>query len=271
MTPTLHAITGFKLTAADAGRLAAFYQEALGFEGAPLTRIPADELELLGVSGGGTSVALQLGAQWIELQTFARPGRGYPTDATAADLIFQHLAIVTSDAARAWDRVRACGARPISRGGAVTLPPNAGRVTAIKFRDPEGHPLELLEFPKGSSRVWSGAGILGIDHSAISVGDSEVAQGFFVERGLKVGTSSLNRGSTQVALDGLDAVEVDVVPMIPAKSGPHVELLRYRVPRGRLLSPPLAPNDIAASRIVWRADIDALIRDPAGHLHLLRR
>jgi hypothetical protein len=28
-------------------------------------------------------------------------------------------------------------------------------------------------------------------------------------------------------------------------------------------------NDVAATRIVWRSDRDALLRDPDGHLHLL--
>ena len=84
------------------------------------------------------------------------------------------LPSVTSDAARAWERARDCGARLISRGGPVTLPPSAGEITAVKFRDPEGHPLELIEFPNGSSAVWSGEGMLGIDHSAIGVADVDV-------------------------------------------------------------------------------------------------
>ena len=270
VTATLERITGFQLTAADALGLARFYEEAFDGEAGRLESLSADELRLLGVSGGGCRIALKLGAQWIELQMFERLGRRYPDHANATDLVFQHLAIVTSDAARAWGRARACGATAISRGGPVTLPPSPDGVTAIKFRDPEGHPLELIEFPKGSSAPWSGEGILGIDHSAISVVDVEVTKAFFVERGLRVGTPTLNEGPTQVALDGLDRAEVDVVPMLPAAKCPHLELLRYRVPQGRAISP-LAANDMAATKIVWCADTDALITDPAGHLHLLRR
>jgi hypothetical protein len=67
-----------------------------------------------------------------------------------------------------------------------------------------------------------------------------------------------------------DSVEVDVVPMNPAGKPPHVELLGYRHPVGRAFRT-LAANDIAATRIVWRSDSDALIRDPDGHLHQLSR
>ena len=83
-------------------------------------------------------------------------------------------------------------------------------------------------------------------------------------------TPTLNSGPTQVDLDGLADVEVDVVPLLPPLECPHLELLCYRVPRGEA-SVPLAANDIAATRIVWRSDVDALVRDPAGHLHLLKR
>jgi len=80
----------------------------------------------------------------------------------------------------------------------------------------------------------------------------------------------VNHGPTQVALDGVDGVEVDVVPMSPADEPPHVEMLGYRSPVGRAFSP-LSSNDIAATRIVWRSNCDALISDPDGHLHHLSR
>ena len=89
-------------------------------------------------------------------------------------------------------------------------------------------------------------------------------------RGLVEGRRTLNRGASQVALDGLDDVEVDVVPLRPAAAPPHLELLAYRIPRGRL-SAPLGANDVAATRLVWAAGEEALVRDPDGHLHQLSR
>jgi catechol 2,3-dioxygenase-like lactoylglutathione lyase family enzyme len=260
---------GFQLTTSDPRGLVRFYTEALGFEAGAPAPIAAEEMRLLGVVGEGLRTPLRLGQHAIDLDAFDRPGRLYPAGATAADLCFQHFAIATSDAAAAWERARAHGAVPISRAGVVTLPQSSGGVIAVKFRDPDGHPLELIQFARGSS-PWSGEGTLGIDHSAISVGDIPTSETFFTARGLTVGEPTLNRGPTQVALDGLADVEVAVVPLLPPLECPHLELLRYRVPQGRE-SVPLAANDIAATRIVWRADVDALLRDPAGHLHLLRR
>jgi catechol 2,3-dioxygenase-like lactoylglutathione lyase family enzyme len=271
VSPTLHAIIGFQLTTADPQRLVRFYTEALGFEAVgALAPISAEEMTLLGAHGSGTRISLRLGHQRVDLETFEFPGRPYPTDANAADLCFQHLAIVTYNIQSAWERARTCGANPISRAGVATLPPRSGGVSAVKFRDPEGHPLELIQFPSASSSRWSGKGTLSIDHSAISVGDVQVASSFFTDAGLVSGAVTLNRGVAQSELDGLDAVEVDVVPMLPRVDCPHLELLGYRNPRGRPPSALLA-NDIAATRIVWESKIDVLLHDPDGHLHLLRR
>ena len=254
----------------DPERLARFYADALGFAIGTREPIPDDELRLLGLRGAGSRIALRLGDQRVDFDTFEARGRPYPADADAADLGFQHLAIVTSDPAAAWTRARAHGATPISRGdGPITLPASTGGVTAIKFRDPEGHPLELLQFPAGTSQ-WVDSGNLGIDHSAIAVADAPAARACFEALGLAPGTPTLNHGPTQAALDALDGVEVDVQPLIPERATPHLELLGYRVPNGRrAIADPVAA-DIAATRTVWTADHDALLRDPDGHLHLLK-
>jgi hypothetical protein len=141
-------------------------------------------------------------------------------------------------------------------------------VTAVKFRDPEGHPLEFLQFPRGTHPKWQGTGIMGIDHSAISVRNATVSRRFYARCGLREQAATVNRGPAQVALDGLDGVEVDVVPMGSTQTPPHIELLGYRYPIGRRARPP-ASNDVAATRIVWRSEPAALIRDPDGHLHQL--
>ena len=184
----------------------------------------------------------------------------------ACDLVFQHLALVADDAETAWRRACDAGAMPISRKRPIKLPESASGVTAIKFRDPDGHPLEFLQFPKGANPHWNGTGILGIDHSAISVSDISASRRFYTHHGLSEAHATVNRGPAQDALDDLDGAEVDVVPMNPADVPPHVELLGYRRPLGRALHP-LAVNDVAATRIVWRSNADALVRDPDGHLH----
>jgi catechol 2,3-dioxygenase-like lactoylglutathione lyase family enzyme len=175
---------------------------------------------------------------------------------------------VTDNVDKSWARASAAGAATISRAGPVKLPPSTGGMTAVKFRDPDGHPLELVQFPMGAATSWAGSGLLGIDHSAVSVADVAVSRRFYRAHGLKEGRPSLNQGPTQEALDGLDGVEVDVVPLDPAESPPHLELLGYRSPRGRSLGV-VSPNDIAATRMLWKAERRALVRDPDGHLHQL--
>jgi catechol 2,3-dioxygenase-like lactoylglutathione lyase family enzyme len=269
MTARVSAITAFRLTTAQPERLARFYG-ALGFTVAATGPIGDHEIRLLGLEGGGSRVSLRVGGQRVDLDSFERPGMPYPREATAADLCFQHFALVTDDAAAAWKRIAALGAVPISTGAPVTLPPSTGVASAVKFRDPEGHPLELLQLPPASGQRWTGSGLLGIDHSAISVSDITASRCFYEAWGLSIHRPTLNQGPTQRALDGLMDVAVDVVPMLPRRDTPHLELLGYRTPVGRPAGR-LQPNDLAATRIVWAADRDGLIRDPDGHLHLLRR
>jgi catechol 2,3-dioxygenase-like lactoylglutathione lyase family enzyme len=269
MTAAVSAIVAFRLTTAEPERLARFYQ-GLGFAAGGREVISDHEMELLGLKGGGTRLHLRLGGQRLDLDSFEETGKTYPAGATSADLCFQHLALVTDDAIAAWARAKALGAKPISIGGPVTLPASSGGVIAIKFRDPEGHPLEFLQFPPKSGSHWHGAGLLGIDHSAISVSDASASRRFYDVLGLSVHGATLNEGPAQAALDGLASPRADVVPMYPPQAPPHLELLAYRTSFLRAASQ-FKANDVAATRIVWAADRDALVRDPDGHLHLLRR
>jgi catechol 2,3-dioxygenase-like lactoylglutathione lyase family enzyme len=265
MTVRLTAIVAFRLVTRQPQRLVAFYT-GLGFAAEEAQAIPAAEMALLGLHGGGSRRTLRLGAQRVDLDAFENPGRPYPPDVTGADSRFQHLALMTGDAAAAWSRACALGATAISVGGPVTLPASSGGVTAVKFRDPEGHPLELLHVP-GQVR-GAGSALQGIDHSAISVADVDAARAFYEGMGLSTGRRTFNHGPSQAALDGLTGAQVDVVPLIPQAATPHLELLGYRMPAPRRAER-LAANDVAATRTVWRTDQGALLRDPDGHLHLL--
>lgn len=265
----LFGVTAFRLTTAAPQRLVQFY-EAISFSALAPVPIPSSDIALLGLEGRGTRIALTAGNQRLELETFDQKGRPYPENATAADLCFQHFALVTTDAAAAWECARLHGATPISRAGPVTLPPLAGGVTAVKFRDPEGHPLEFLQFPSRTETDGHSQVVRGIDHSAISVSNAGISRAFYERLGLKAEQPMFNHGPTQVALDGLPKVRVAVVPMRPDKPKPHLELLGYERPLGRPAGP-FSANDIASARIVWEADRDGLLRDPDAHMHVLRR
>ena len=112
--------------------------------------------------------------------------------------------------------------------------------------------------------------MMGIDHSAICVADVAASERFYISHGLVAGNRSLSHGLTQVALDGLDDIEVEVVPMNPPKHPPHVELLSYRRPTG-VNGGELSPNDVAATRIVWRSAQEALLSDPDARLDQFTR
>ncbi|HET9651208.1 MAG TPA: VOC family protein [Usitatibacter sp.] len=249
------------LTVADAARAERFYREGLGFE-----RVPAAPL------------VMRLGHQEIALETFDPPGAPYPTGSTSCDLWFQHFAIVVADMAEAHARVMAQpGCTAISRHGPRRLPPGTGNVTAFKFRDPDGHPLELLAFPRentpASWRDDGGKTFLGIDHSAISVSDVERSIAFYGERlGLEVAGRSLNRGPEQADLDDLADPVVDVVALaMPGATKPHLELLGYRAPRGRPIAAVASAHDIAMTRLVCEVQGGGgrVVRDPDGHLLVL--
>jgi catechol 2,3-dioxygenase-like lactoylglutathione lyase family enzyme len=281
-------------------RAVAFYRDALGFRVEDANATPPAWTLLPGLCDTAPRCALlSLGGQTLLLTEFPNIPP-YPANSTSNDLWFQHCAIVTDDMPAAHDRVMRHGATPITRGGPQTLPPSTGAVTAFKFRDPDGHPLELIAFPEGAGDpVWQSTQMksptLGIDHSAISVADVERSVLFYELLGLHVTARGVNQGIEQQRLDNLADVEVDVISMQPAARTPHLELLGYRQPRGRANASERL-TAIAADRLVWQADtVDmllealtdgdftdaivvsgfvqgatvALLRDPDGHLNVL--
>lgn len=172
----LAGIADFRLVTADLDRLRRFYCHVLGFAATgPVEPISGEEMALLGVPGAGRRQRLKIGNQTLAVDEFEVAGRPYPEDSNAASPWFQHLALVVIDIGVAYGSLRHI--ELISEGGPRYLPPSSGSVHAFKFRDPDGHPLELLQFPKSDvPPAWKdrepipGQLAVGIDHSAISVG-----------------------------------------------------------------------------------------------------
>jgi len=216
----------------------------------------------------GRRSLLRLGREQIELLEFTdMAGRPYPPDSTSTDLWFQHMAIIVSDMAEAHRRVvRNRHFRPISRNGPVRLPDSSGGVTAFKFRDRDGHPLELLAFPEGQvPPAWrdaNGAGpLLGVDHTAISVSHSAVSAEFFRSVfGFSAGALTENSGPEQDDLDDVAGVHVTVTRLAQDLPAPRLELLRYHAGARRPIPPDTASNDILATHAVVRvASLDATV------------
>jgi catechol 2,3-dioxygenase-like lactoylglutathione lyase family enzyme len=212
----------------------------------------------------GRRSVLRLGRERIELLEFTdSAGRPYPPDSTSTDLWFQHMAIIVDDMTSAHRRVMANPRfRPISRNGPVRLPETSGGVTAFKFRDHDGHPLELLAFPGGQvPEQWADGGgcFLGVDHTAIAVRDTARSTRFFGSVfGFSVGGRTENCGPEQDDLDDVDDVHVSVTRLGPDLPAPRMELLRYHVGSRRPIPDDTASNDIVATHSVVRvASLDA--------------
>ena len=257
------------VTVADLAGTAAFYRNWLGLEVGP-EQMMVDRTwnSLLGLEEGTTARAadVTIGWQVIKLVAFDPPGRPYPSERASNDQWFQHFAFVSGDIASAWEKLKGGARGDITNGAPVRLPANTGSVSAFKFRDPEGHPLELIFFPPGvGDPQWQGrtaSGIVGYDHTAISVVDVDRSMAFYTKLlGFKIGARSLNTGVEQDRLDGLTDCAVDVVTLEPASDAtPHVELLHYRRPLGRTLTSEVQANDVASARQVHRVnDLDALV------------
>ena len=287
----------------------AFYSDALDFSLVNETQIDDPALgELMGIPGMRAHTAtLRLGQQEIALTAFDPPGRAYPPKSRTTDQWFQHLAIVVSDMEAAYAGLCRHFFTAITEGGPQQLPPNAGSVTAFKFRDPDGHPLELLHFPAGSGdALWQqkrgGRDVfLGIDHSAITVADAAQSTDFYSRLlGFGVAARSINSGTEQVSLDHAPDVRMNVVALEPTEAQtPHVELLGYERPAGRPVPVDVKSNDILADwlvlevhdlpRLVQVLEFEgvefvspgivtlvnglrsAFVRDPTGHLLMFRQ
>jgi catechol 2,3-dioxygenase-like lactoylglutathione lyase family enzyme len=278
--PQIRSIVRFGLTTHDAGRLSRFYQDAFGCRLLSSTRVEGPRFEaLMNVRGGAQCVTLALGGQAIEILEFDEPGRTYPADPSPMDVLFQHFAIVVSSMTCACRRLAQIeGWAPISTRGPQHLPQRSGGVTAFKFRDPDGHPLELIEFPKGRTpehwRVASaGPLFLGVDHSAISVGEAGRSTDFYRSLGLTVSSQTINHGVEQERLDGVAHPRVEVISLVPRTPTPHLELLCYKNGSPRRLA--LHANDVPATRVLVEAvggaespdggDRARLVLDPDGH------
>ena len=197
---------------------------------------------------------MRLGEQVIELTQYVSPptGRFIPVWSNSNDAWFQHMAIVVSDMDAAYKILQDNNVRQIS-SHPITIPPSnpgAAGIKAIKFHDPERHPLELIYFPAGKGEPsWqkpSNKLFRGIDHTAMTVPSTEKGVTFYRDLlGFSVGVTTLNSGPTQDVLDGLLNDTCLVTAMMPPSAPPHVEFLEYKSPPGgRVMPAETKSNDL---------------------------
>jgi len=196
-------------------------------------------------------VTLRLGTERLQLTEYLAPrGRPISDDIRPNDASFQHVAIIVSDMAAAYARLRAAGVRHAS-SAPQRLPDwnvSAGGIQAFYFRDPDGHFLEVLQFPpeKGLEQWHRREPLfLGIDHTAIVSTDTERSLSLYRDRlGMRVAGESDNYDVEQEHLNGIFGARLRITTL-RAAFGPGIELLEYLAPRsGRSAPPDVAANDI---------------------------
>jgi catechol 2,3-dioxygenase-like lactoylglutathione lyase family enzyme len=248
------AVDAIGMTVSDLERSKAFFRDVLSFTVEREYEAAGRDIEVLtGVFGARTRTArLTLGQEAVELTEFLAPrGRAYPADTRGNDQWFQHVAIITSDMDAAYRRLREHGVAHASTGP-QRLPDwnaNAGGITAFYFRDPDGHFLEVLQFPSGKGDArWQDrrALFLGIDHTAIVSTDTERSLRFYRDGlGLTIAGGAENYGVEQEHLNNVFGARLRITTLKAAR-GPGVELLEYLAPRdGRPAPIDLKANDLA--------------------------
>ncbi|PYM95922.1 MAG: glyoxalase [Candidatus Rokuibacteriota bacterium] len=249
------AVAGVSINVADMDRSVDFYSSVLFFEKVSDVEASGPGVDrLLGVPGvRARVVTLRLGAERIELVQYLAPkGRPVPEDSRSNDRWFQHIAIIVNDMDQAYlwlRRHHVVHTSPTPQ----RLPdwnPNAGGIRAFYFKDPDGHALEILQFPSGKGDArWqrpSDPVFLGIDHTAIVVGDTEASLAFYRGAlGMQVVGGSENYGPEQERLNDVAGARLRITTLRAAE-GPAVELLEYLAPRG---GRPY-PGDVRANDLV---------------------
>lgn len=292
-SPPVVGVGHIGITVSNLDRSVRFYTRVLTFVKVSETEIAGSQYERLeGVFGLRVRAAdLALGDEHIDLMEYVVPkGREVPADSRANDRWFQHIAIITNNMSAAYARLREYHVRYAS-SEPQRLPdwnPHAAGIRAFYFRDPDGHFLEVLQFPPGKGAAkWHEGGrrlFLGIDHTAIVVADTDTSLRFYRDLlGMNIAGESDNYGTEQEHLNNVFGAHLRITTL-RAQSGPGIELLEYLAPTdGRPAPSDERSNDLihwqttlickdstSEAALASRMNVQiflgkAIITDPDGH------
>ncbi|MEX2568264.1 MAG: VOC family protein [Cyclobacteriaceae bacterium] len=257
-------VSEITITVSDLDKIVSFYTEVLPFEVLDTFSLDANTATLLYKVPDNEAVVkmarLGLGEQTFVLQEFPKAIRQnvIPADSRSNDLWFQHIAIVVSDMDKAYDILRENRVTHVSTSP-QTLPDYitaAAGIKAFYFRDPDGHNLEIIYFPRGKGNPkWQKNTdhlFLGIDHTAIGIFDTPNQQAFYEMLGLKIAGKSDNYGPEQEHLNQVFGARLEISGLM-AQKGIGIEFLEYVAPPGGRKYP---VNSEVSDLWHWHASIE---------------
>ncbi|MCL6433688.1 MAG: VOC family protein [Leptolyngbyaceae cyanobacterium HOT.MB2.61] len=248
------AVESAGMTVSDMDRVVEFYSQVLSFKKVFDVEVLGTEYEQLqGVFGIRLRVVkMQLGEELIELTEYLTPrGRPIPIDSRSNDHWFQHIAIVVSDIDRAYQHLRKFKVQHVSTAPQQLPEWNkaAAGIRAFYFKDPDGHNLEIIDFPPGKGnpkwQKFTNQLFLGIDHTAIVVSSTTNSLKFYRDLlGLELAGESMNYGIEQEYLNNVQGARLRISGL-KSPAGPGIEFLEYLRPTdGRSLPTDARPNDL---------------------------
>jgi len=252
--PIVKSVEAVGMTVSDTDRSIEFFSKVLSFEKVSEVEVAGNEYEQLqGVFGARMRMTrMKLVDEFIDLTEYLAPqGRPIPVDSRSNDRWFQHVAIVVSDMDKAYQHLRAHKIRHASTSP-QTIPASnkaAAGIRAFYFKDPDGHNLEIIDFPQGKGDPrWQNANgrlFLGIDHTAIVVEDTAQSLKFYRDLlGLKLAGESMNHGTEQEHLNNVAGARLRISGL-RAQNGPGIEFLDYLSPKnGRPTPADTRANDL---------------------------
>lgn len=266
----VRAVEAVGMTVSDMDQSVEFFSTVLSFEKISDVEAWGTEYERLqGLFGLRMRVVrMRLRDESIELTEYLTPkGRPIPADSRSNDRWFQHIAIVVSDMNPAYQHLRRHKVQHASTAPQRIPDWNkaAAGIEAFYFKDPDGHPLEIIYFPPGKgdpkwqkqkSRLF-----LGIDHTAMVVSNTDHSLKFYRDLlGMKLAGESENYGTEQEHLNNVFGARLRITALRAAE-GPGIELLEYLAPRdGRPM-----PADIRANDLMhWQTRLMSPNADPAA-------
>ena len=228
-------VGGLAITVRDVDRSVDFYSRALLFEKvSDVQTSGADVARLFGVSGPRVRVVtMRLGAERLELvEDRGRVSRQAPAEAPRDERAVARIALAVNDIEQAslWLQRQHVQGTPEASADARQ---NTTGVRALSFEDPDGHALEIVEYPAGQGDArWqrpTDRVFLGIDHAALVVGDTDESLRFYRDTlGLRV---TARRESDAPEPSSAGTTGRSRITTLRGGGGPAIELFESPAPR----------------------------------------